>query len=82
MMAMARAVKCVEDLADLRDPDPKTRYHAREYLDGMETLLLHQLLTATLSPVVRETVLRSAGLERLEEPLRVMAAEWEGDEIP
>ena len=31
VMAMARAVKCVEDLSDLRDPDPKTRYHAREY---------------------------------------------------
>ena len=39
--ALASAVKMVSDLAVLPQPDPLTEYHAKEYLEEMETLLAY-----------------------------------------
>ena len=77
VMLYARAVRCVEDLAELPFPDPQTEYHAVEYLPEMETLLLEQLLTAVPSELMRDTVLCSAGLEHLQSKLHYMAEDWE-----
>ena len=48
-----------------------------EYIDEMEILLLHQLLTALDSNRERDAVLEGAGLDYLQERLHVMAKEWE-----
>ena len=76
--AFARAVKLVADMADIPSPDPQTEYHAKEYLEEMESLLLDQLLTAFLSEHGREDILEDAGLGHLVGPLRFREAEWEG----
>lgn len=75
--AMARAVELVEELAEASHPAPMTEYHATEYVDEMETLLLHQLLTAFPSDEERDAILAESGLDFLAERLHLMAAEWE-----
>lgn len=75
--AFARAVKMVADLADLPSPDSLTEYHAKEYLDEMETLLIHQLLTAFPSTQDRETILSEVGLDYLIERTQYLEMDWE-----
>lgn len=77
--AFARAVKLVADLADLPCPDPQTEYHAKEYLDEMETLLLQQLATMTTDDSEREEVLAISGLDYLSVRLGHMVEELEGE---
>lgn len=77
--AFARAVKAVADLADLPSPDPLTEYHAKEYLEEMETLLVHQLLTAFASEEAREAVLAEYGLEYLSVKVLYLGREWSGE---
>ena len=72
-MLYARAVKCMEDLAELPDPDTKTEYHVVEFLAEMEDMLVEQLVSSLPNEVLRETVLRSAGLERMIPEVRHMA---------
>ena len=73
VMMYARAVRCMEDLAELPDPDTKTEYHVVEFLSEMEVMLVEQLVTSLPNDVLRETVLRSAGLERMIPRVRYMA---------
>ena len=73
VMMYARAVRCMEDLAELPDPDTKTEYHVVEFLSEMEAMLVEQLVTSLPNDVLRETVLRSAGLERMIPRVRYMA---------
>ena len=75
--AFARAVKLVADLADLSSPDPLTEYHAKEYLEEMETLLLHQLLTAFYRKCEREKLLYDFELDYLAERMSSIEQEWE-----
>ncbi|MBR6932308.1 MAG: hypothetical protein IKH49_03285 [Bacteroidales bacterium] len=77
--AFARAVKAVADLADLPSPDPLTEYHAKEYLEEMETLLVHQLLTAFGSDSDRVELLSAYELEYLAEMVRSVEKEWNED---
>ena len=79
--AFARAVKLVADLADLPSPDPLTEYHAKEYLEEMETLLVHQLLTAFASSEEREELLANAELDYLIDRTRSVEREWEEEWI-
>lgn len=76
----ARAVRRVVDLMDIPSPDPQTEYHAKEYLPEMETLLLHQLLTATLSEETRLEILSAAGLDYLSDRLSALALKWDSEE--
>ena len=75
--AFARAVKLVADLADLPSPHPLTEYHAKEYLEEMETLLVHQLLTAFAPSEEREGLLANAELDYLMDRTRSMERDWE-----
>ena len=75
--AFARAVKLVADLADLPCPDPQTEYHAKEYLDEMEILLMHQLLTAYDGKSEREKLLNDYELDYLVERMSLIEQEWE-----
>lgn len=75
--AFARAVKAVADLADLPSPDPLTEYHAKEYLEEMETLLVHQLLTALSSAEERRKVLAAFELDYLIERTLNTEKDWE-----
>ena len=75
--ALARAVKLVADLADLPSPDPQTEYHAKEYLDEMEILLMHQLLTAYDGKSEREKLLNDYELDYLVERMSLIEQEWE-----
>lgn len=75
--AFARAVKHVADLANLPSPHPLTVYHAKEYLEEMETLLVHQLLTAFASSEEREGLLANEELDYLMDRTRSMEREWE-----
>jgi len=77
--AFARAVKMVADLADLPSPDPQTEYHAKEYLEEMENLLVHQLLTAFASEEGRDAVLAAYGLDYLSERVLYLEREWSGE---
>ena len=77
--AFARAVKLVADLADLPSPDPLTEYHAKEYLEEMETLLVHQLLTAFNSDSERVELLSAHELDHLAEKVRSVEKEWDED---
>lgn len=73
----ALAVKIVDDLADKPSPHPQEEYHAAEYLDEMETLLLHQVLTAFPDEQTRKAFLKETGLEYLVSRMRMMEAAWE-----
>lgn len=75
--ALARAVKLVVDLADLPSPDPLTEYHTKEYLEEMEVLLIHQLLTAYDSKSEREKLLSDFELDYLAERMNYLEQEWE-----
>ena len=77
VLSYARAVRRVADLSELPSPDPLTEYHYKEYLDEMETLLVHQLLTALPTREERDAVLSVAGLEYLSERVRLTGEEWE-----
>lgn len=77
--AFARAVKLVEELADFPSPDPLTEYHAKEYLEEMETLLVHQLLTAFNSDSERVELLSAHELDHLAEKVRSVEKEWDED---
>ena len=74
--AYAKAVKLVSELCEMPFADPQTEYHGIEYIDEMETLLLHQLLTSMQTNRERDAVLSGAGLEHLRTRLHVMAKEW------
>ena len=74
--AFARAVRLVADMTDLPGPDPLTEYHAKEYLEEMETLLLHQLITATMDCHEREDILDAYGLDYLVGRLSYMAEDF------
>ncbi len=74
--ALASAVKMVSDLAVLPQPDPLTEYHAKEYLEEMETLLVHQLLTSFPDNGERETLLSDTGLDYLAEEVRLVEEDW------
>ena len=65
VMLYARAVKCVEELAKMPDPDSRTEYHVAEFLADMERMLAEQVVSSLPNNVLRETVLRSAGLEEM-----------------
>ena len=75
--ALARAVKLVVDLADLPSPDQLTEYHTKEYLEEMEVLLIHQLLTAYDSKSEREKLLSDFELDYLAERMNYLEQEWE-----
>ena len=47
----------------------------------METLLVHQLLTALPTPEERDAVLAVAGLDYLSERVRQTGEEWEGEDV-
>lgn len=74
--AFARAVRLVADMADLPGPDPLSEYHAKEYLDEMETLLVHQLLTAFSSCEERRMILASNELDYLMDRIQFTEKEW------
>ena len=76
MKAYAKAVKLVCELCEMPFADTQTEYHGIEYIDEMETLLLHQLLTSMQTNRERDAVLSDAGLEHLRTRLHVMAKEW------
>lgn len=73
----ARAVKKVSRLADRKDPDPQTHFHAVEYLPDMETMLIHQLLTALPTRAERMAVLESSGLLYLAGDMDLTEKNWE-----
>ena len=73
----ALSVKIVYDMADKPSPHPQEEYHAAEYLDEMETLLLHQVLTDFPDVSSGEEFLSSCGLDYLSERLQKMAEQWE-----
>ena len=77
--ALARAVKMVSDLADLPQPDPLTEYHAKAYLEEMETMLVHQLLTSFSDEEEREDILSGAGLDYLAEDVQLVEKDWNRD---
>lgn len=77
--AFARAVRLVADMTDLPGPDPLTEYHAKEYLEEMETLLVHQLLTAFNSDSERVELLSAHELDHLAEKVRSVEKEWDED---
>jgi len=65
LLSFALAVHDLQALASLPSPESNTRYHAREYLDVMEDLLVDQLVTAVPSQREREALLLSARVEGL-----------------
>jgi len=73
----ARAVKRVSSMADLPEDDPQTVFHVVEYLPDMETLLIHQLLTALPTMQERKKVLRDFGLDYLVEEMEMTERDWE-----
>ena len=77
--ALARAVKLVADISETPSPHPQAEYHAREYLNEMETLFLQQLMTAYWEESEREQVLIDFGLDYLMEALQEMHFDWELD---
>ena len=70
-------MKIVYDMAEKPSPHPQEEYHAAEYLDEMETLLLHQVLTDFPDVSSGEEFLSSCGLDYLSESLQTMAEQWE-----
>ncbi len=72
-------VRQMDDIRNLRHTDPRTEYHAIEYIDEMENLLLQQLITATSDRLEREDLLISCGLDYLLVRLNKMGEEWEKD---
>ncbi len=76
---LGNAVRQLDDIRNLRHTDPRTEYHAIEYIDEMEDLLLQQLITATADRLEREDILISCGLDYLLVRLDHMATEWEKD---
>ena len=77
VLAFARAVSLVADMADLHGADPQTEFHVVEYLPDLETLLIHQLLTALPFSPERRKVLDRYGLEYLTEDMELTEREWE-----
>lgn len=77
--AFARAVKLVADILETPSPHPQAEYHAREYLNEMESLFLQQLMTAYQEESEREQVLTVFGLDYLMETLQEMHFDWELD---
>lgn len=75
----ARAVKLVADIFETPSPHPQAEYHAREYLNEMESLFLQQLMTAFWEESEREQVLTDFGLDYLMETLQEMHFDWEQD---
>ena len=75
--AFARAVKLVADMDERPPSHPLSEYHAKEYLQEMETLLLHQLLTAFPGNAERDEVLSDFGLDYLAGRMHIMAEVWE-----
>lgn len=73
VMLYARAVKCVEELAEMPDPDSRTEYHVAEFLADMERMLAEQVVSSLPNEVLRETVLRTAGLESMIPGVRHLA---------
>jgi hypothetical protein len=73
----ARAVKKVSRMADRRRPDPQIHFHAVEYLPDMETMLIHQLLTAIPIREQRMEVLESCGLSYLAGDMDLTEKDWE-----
>jgi len=76
LLTFARAVRQVADLSELPGPDPLTEYHAREYLDVMESLLVEQLVTSVPTGAEREALLSVAGLDYLEERVTSVARDY------
>lgn len=72
----ALSVKIVYDMADKPSPHPQEEYHAAEYLDEMETLLLHQVLTAFPNDDTREAFLKETGLGYLTERMLALEEQW------
>ena len=73
----ARAVKRVSRMADRKRTDPQVHFHAVEYLPDMETLLIHQLLTALPNREQRVEVLESCGLTYLAGDMDLTEKDWE-----
>lgn len=73
----AKAVRQVEDLYDLPEPDSRTDYHAAEYSAVMTELLVDQLITATDNAPERDEILQRNDLEHLIENLHIRACELE-----
>ena len=72
----ALSVKIVDDMADKPSPHPQEEYHAAEYLDEMETLLLHQVLTAFPDEQTRKTFLKETGLGYLTGRMIALCEQW------
>ena len=72
----ALAVKIVDDMADKPSLHPQEEYHAAEYLAEMETLLLHQVLTAFPNDDTREAFLKETGLGYLTERMLALEEQW------
>ena len=72
----ALSVKIVYDMADKPSPHPQEEYHAAEYLDEMETLLLHQVLTAFPDEKARRTFLMETGLGYLTGKMIALYEAW------
>ena len=64
-------------MAELSGADAQTEFHVVEYLPDMETLLIHQLLTAFPTMAEREKVLEDFGLDYLAEDVRLTEKDWE-----
>lgn len=73
----AKAVRQIEDLYDLPEPDSRTDYHAAEYSKVMAGLLIDQLITASDNPSERDELLERNGLEHLIEDMHIRARELE-----
>ena len=69
-------MKIVYDMADKPSPHPQEEYHAAEYLDEMETLLLHQVLTAFPDEEARRTFLIETGLGYLTGKMIALNEAW------
>ena len=77
---LAGAVRAVADLYEAPRPHPQAEYHAAEYITEMETILVHQLLTAFDDDASREAVLSEAGLDYLCTRVKECDRQWREDD--
>lgn len=74
--ALAEALRLTLDLYELPKEDSKAEYHAREYSDQIQNLLLEQLLTDCDDLNEADAILRRHGLDLLIEDLHIKSEEW------
>lgn len=74
---LALAVKIVNDMAERPTGEPQSEYHSKEYLDGMEAMLLEQVLTAFPDERSRREFLAETGLSYLTDRMVALNRQWD-----